>query len=290
MNHRYLLLLFVATVIMGCATTGDPQWEMAVPEVAEEPVQQEPVTIEVEVPRMTRETRYFRDGTVDTYKVLTYQEGTNRLLKEVEFDSFDEVKKTIQYHYPREDLVRRETLDNTGTLLSYDLLRLNREGLLLSEESFTSDDAARVSTHYRYNSRGERLELEVKDGAGTLLSRIAYSAPENGVSESVLYGADGQVRNRFLRETDSQGLLLREATLSRDGRLEREVVFVYEDGRLVREEHLNNAGGLSRRYLYENDEKGSPLRIIMENSRGAVLETYERSYYYTVETIVLEDD
>lgn len=290
MNHRYLLLLFAAVVMMGCATTGESVVEKTVPDVIEEPIQKEPVTVEVEVPRMTRETRYYRDGTIDTYKVLTYQEETNRLLTEVEFDSFDEVRKTIQYLYPRENLVRREILDNKGTLLSYDLLRYDREGRLLSEESFTSEDAAGVSTHYRYNSRGERLELEVKDGAGTLLSRIVYSPPENGVSESVLYGADGQVRNSFRRETDSEGHLVRETTLNREGRLEKEIVYGYEDGRLVLEEHLNNAGGLSRRYIYENDEKGSPLRIIMENSRGAVLETYERSYYYTVETVVLEDN
>jgi antitoxin component YwqK of YwqJK toxin-antitoxin module len=289
MNRRYLLLLLAAVVMTGCATTGEPVVVERVPEAVEAPIQKEPVTIEVEVPHMTRETRYFRDGTVDTYLVLSYQEDTNRLLKEVEFDSFDEVKKTVQYLYPRENTVRRETMDNTGALLSYDILQYSQDGLLLSEESFTAEDEAMVSTHTRYNSQGERLELEVKDGTGTLLSRIVYTPVKDGISESNLYGADGQVRNSFRREVDSEGRLLREQTLNRQGQLEKEVLYGYEGGQLVLEEHFNNAGGLSRRYIYENDEKGSPLRIIMENSRGAVLETYERSYYYTVETVVLED-
>ena len=289
MNRGYLLLLLAAVVLTGCATTGELVVVEKVPETVEAPIQKEPVIIEVEVPHMTRETRYFRDGTVDTYLVLSYQEDTNRLMKEVEFDSFDEVKKTVQYLYPRENVVRRETMDNTGALLSYDLLQYNQDGLLLSEESFTAEDEATVSTHTRYNSQGERLELEVKNGAGTLLSRIVYTPVKDGISESILYGADGQIRNRFRREVDSEGRLLREETLNRQGQLEKAVVYGYEGGQLVREEHLNNAGGLSRRYIYENDEKGSPLRITLENSRGAVLETYERSYYYTVETVVLED-
>ncbi len=289
MKKNYLPLL-AAVVLAGCATTGEPMVRETAPDSVDQVIQKEPVTIEVEVPHLTRETRYFRDGTVDTYRVLTYEEGTHRLLSEGEYDSFDEVKRTIRYSYPREDTVRREALDGTGALESYDLLRYNQAGLLVSEESFTSRDEAKVGTYYRYDDQGERAALEVKDGAGTVLSRIEYRALDEGLSESILYGADGQVRNRFRREVDKDGKLLRETTLDRDGGLEKEVVYRYEAGRLTLEEHFNNAGGLSRRYIYENDEKGSPVRITMENSRGTVLEIYERGYYYTVETVVLEDD
>lgn len=292
---KAIITALTAFIFFGCAST--PPSDEAMKEVAKEEAAavaeaaEEKATeiIEVEVAHLMKEVRFFRDGSVDSYRELTHEEGTGRILDEKSYDSFGNLKESIIYLYPEEGLVRRELKDAAGKVLSYDLLRYDAAGNLLSEASFSPQDEPAVSSRYDYDSRGNRVGLTVRSGSGAILSRIEYSYQGSLDVKGILIGADEAVRNTFIREYDDQDRLVRETILDRKGEKEKEVVYVYEGEFLITEEHLNNAGGLSRRFHYENDEKGSPVKISMENSRGIILETVERSYFYTTEERILED-
>ena len=272
---KILIVLFFTFFLFGCATSPPKEKTITKPTVPKEEI------VEIYIPHLLKETRYFKDGSVDDYRVLTYEEGTETVLTEKTFDSFDNLKEQIFYLYQEEAVVRRETKNPRGKLLSYEVLRYDKEGRLLSKESSTSQNGPTISSYYDYDERGNRIRLTVKDDSETVLSRIDYTFQGNLEIQRVLVGGDGKVWNTFIREHDDQGRLVRETTLNPKGEREKEVLHIYKGNFRVAEEHRDKFGALSRRFRFEPDDKGSPYRIIMENSEGTIFSTVERNYFYT---------
>ena len=276
-----LLLVFL---LWGCATS--PSEEPAAPPR----VVPKELFVEVDLPHLLKETRYFQDGSVNDYTVLSYHEETGRLLTKKTFDSFDNPKEEIYYLYPEEGVERRETRDQGGKILFYEVLRYDEEGRLLSKESTTSQGSFKLSSRYDYDEGGNRILLTVTGSPGAVLSKIAYTFQKDLKVQGVLRGEDGELWNTFVYEYDDQNRLVREVTLNRKGEREKEVIHIYREDFRVIEEHRDGMGVLDHRFRFENDDKGSPVLITMEGSDGAVLATRERSYFYTVEKRFLEEE
>ena len=274
----FLLLLMLA----GCATgggTGPAPVQEVRPEAEPAAEVREPEPVLVETALLQKETRYFRDGTVDSVTGYTYDARGN-LLKGETRDSSGALLSSEAYTLKGDLPVRKDMRGESDEAAGYVLYAYDGDGRLVREEDYSYREELQMVTEYAYDPRGLKTRMSVLNGSGELLSYIQYVYRDGLNVLNELYGGDGKLQNRFEKEFDSLGNLIRDTTFLADGTVEKIQVFSYEGGFLVREEQQNRNGGLIRAYVYENDEKGSPVRIRLENNRGIVLDTVEREYAY----------
>ncbi len=294
---KSILLYFSLIFLWGCATAPDPQVVLEEP-VSEEPEIQEEVVVEtieepvvyvdVKIPHLLTETRFFRDGSVDTRTAFLYQEESGIRIKQEKTNGAGELIQSFEYEIVDGMTVKRNELNGDGSLNGYILYEYDDAGNLIIESSFNSKNELQLSSEYLLDEKGNRIERRVLDGNSIVLSYIKYFYENNLNIRSELYDSSGGMTNYFVREYDGDNNLIKELSYNREGVLDAEVEFLYEAGFLVFEEHKNKSGGLVRRFAYENDEDGSPVNISLESNRGIILETVEKSYFYTTEKIIAE--
>jgi len=296
---KLIYLLFSLLLFWGCASqpetvsvedTGSEQKVAAAENTAEE-IADEPapvVLIDVQVPHPVKETRFFRDGSVDTWIEYIYEENTTNLLTKTHFDSDGSVAMSYKFENIDGNQVKREDLDGEGRLSSYETYEYDESTNMVRKTAFDFEGSPQIISEYEWNPEGRISKLSVLDGLRGLLSHVEYSYVDGLLSSSVLFGADGMKINYFEREYDSNKLLIRETDYTSDGNVEGLVEYTYENGFLVMEAHKNRGGGLIRKYIYENDENGAPVKISLENNKGITLEMVEKSYFYTIEQEIAE--
>ncbi|MBI9102356.1 MAG: hypothetical protein JEY99_08075 [Spirochaetales bacterium] len=293
----YFLLTLL--VFWGCASQSEnlvveetgTEEEKAPTEAVAEEISNEPasvVLIDVQVPHPLKETRFFRDGSVDTWIEYVYETESAVLLTRSNYNSDGSLISVYNFENIDGKPVKREELDGNGRLSGYETYGYDESGHMIRKSTFNSEDVAQIVSEYTWNSEGDMIKLSVLDGNNGLLSYVEYTFEDGLPVMSTLYGADGEKTNYFEKEYNSDRLLVRETDYSASGNVDGFVDYSYENGFLVMEEHKNRGGGLVRKYLYENDEYGNPLKVSLENNKGITLEMVEKTYFYTTEQIVAE--
>ena len=289
---RLMVLFFTVLFLLGCATGGmktAPEERETISVINKAAAQEEPAlkTMIMDVPLLQKESRFFRDGSLDSYTLFTYN-GAGNLIREEFYDGSGTIRSSSEYLLEQELPVRKDHRDAKGLLTGYVVYGYDSSNRLIREEDFNEKQEPQLSSEYQYSREGLKTRWTVRDGRGTILSYVVYNYHDGRNIKNELYGGDEKVRNVFEKQYDGSGMLVKEVSLFSSGEVEKITEYVYRDGYPVKEEHFNKAGGLERRYLFENDQHGSPLRISLENNRGIVLETVEREYSYIQKEIVVK--
>jgi antitoxin component YwqK of YwqJK toxin-antitoxin module len=125
-------------------------------------------------------SRKYADGSVDT---ITFEyDGNGLLLKKIYSNEDEEVEQTDLYTYENNLLIKVETFDGEGnlmsipyqdeTLSSHSRITKNEAGQVILEEELDMNGEVIMSVNRCYQEEGQPLETEVfMDGQGRAISR-----------------------------------------------------------------------------------------------------------------------
>ena len=247
-----------------------------------------PRMIDIQVPHLKKQTRFFRDGSVDTWVEFIYEEETGPLTEKLLYEADGSLNTSFVFIYQDNRLIKRNELDQAGILKGYETYEYDTKDNMIKKTAYNAEDEPQITSAFNYDSEGNRIKLTIYDGNNGLLSHIDYTFENGNEVLSELYSADGKITNIFEKIFNAEGKLVKELDKTADGSIEGSVEYSYDNGALLLEEHRNRAGGLVRKYIYENDENGSPVKIILMNNKDITLEIQESDYFYTTEAVPAE--
>lgn len=256
------ILSVLLIIVAGCATTSEMTTETAAePAPKSEPQKQKPeqdaseektaVIETVNTPYLVKETSYFSDGYVESYKVYSFNDDMSPAREDL-FDSFDEIIESIVYEKVSDAEVNRMLFNARGELQSWKRIVSDEKGNPLLVESYNSEDVIQTSSEYTYGQDGEKKSWSVYDGDGVLLSetRYKYEGGNNTVIE--MYDTSMEMKEYF-ENSYEDGLIVEQKHFDEDGKIIAAIEFSYTDGFLTEERHLRPNGSTSVLIKYTND-------------------------------------
>ncbi|HAK46524.1 MAG TPA: hypothetical protein DCO79_11480 [Spirochaeta sp.] len=242
------------------------------------------VTEVVSIPYLLKDTNYFSDGYIESYKVYSYNDDMS-IAREDLFDSFDELIESTVYEPMSDGALRRSLFDARGTLQSWRKL-VTADGLSVRIESYNSEDELQTVSENTYDAEGNLTVWKILNGSGVVLSetRYIYESGENTKIE--IYDTSMMLREYFINEFED-GLIVKNSHYDENDKIKTVVEYAYEDGVLVSGKYLRANGSTSRTMTYSNDEKGSPLKTETFDGNGKLKDWNEKEYEYVSKEITV---
>ena len=115
------LAIVSVLIVSSCATsTGGAEKALSGESVVEEKGAEEksPVTEIIDIPYLIKETNFFSDGYVESYRVFTFNDDMSPAREDL-FDSFDEIIESVVYEWISATEVKRSLYNARGELQSW---------------------------------------------------------------------------------------------------------------------------------------------------------------------------
>ena len=177
------------------------------------------------------------------------------------------------------NVVTEELYTKAGLVSSRNTYSYNEEGLLKEIVGNRSGEAGQWRYEFRYDERGDLQEELSWACNGYLEWRNVYHYNRRGLlAEKVVYqGEDSETMRELYRYTDD-GKLAHWLILFPDGKLLKQVDFIYNDMGLISEEKYHNEDSLYKRKRYYYNKNAVWERVQTDNGRGEDEET--TLYFY----------
>ena len=285
----FILLALSVLIISGCVTSPAESEEPSEGIVSEETSdqQQEKTAVKrmIKIPYILKETDYFSDGYIESYKVYAYNEDMSPAREDL-FDSFDEIIESVVYEKTSESSVKETRFNARGQLQSWKQVVSGDDGRVVKIEAYNAEDLLQTVSEYEYNDAGNKILWRVSDGEGIVLSetRYVYSNGMNTVIE--IYDSSLKMREYFKNEYEN-GLLIRNTHYGENDEVLAIVEYLYSGNNLVAEKYLRANGSTSRTVEYTNDDEGSAVKIENFNGNGDLKDWSENEYEYVSEEITV---
>ena len=285
-------LVGIIFLLAGCAGTPTPVQEVkqeAPPSSPSSPPEKKAKTILLRIPRVTKESVQFPDGTEDEYTLYTYSPDGTLLLRE---DLYDAASKDLlesrEYQYQGDLVIEKRILDGQKKLKSRRVYRYTN-GLLTEEAQFDRENVLQARLIYQYDTQNRKIEWKTLDASGSMvgMSKYYYNG-ENAPIRTELHGPGGNLE-LVISTTYTEGKKAREVFASPDGKVEKEVVYRYDEkGRLLgRTEYAPTKAKIGS-VAYEYPEDASvPSREILLDGRDKPKKVVVFEYAYREESKVI---
>ena len=239
----------------------------------------------IKIPYILKETDYFNDGYIESYKVYAYNEDMSPAREDL-FDSFDEIIESVVYEKTSESSVKETRFNARGQLQSWKQVVSGDDGRVVKIEAYNAEDLLQTVSEYEYDNAGNKILWRVSDGEGIVLSetRYVYSNGMNTVIE--IYDSSLKMREYFKNEYEN-GLLIRNTHYGENDEALATVEYLYDGKNLVAEKYLRANGSTSRTVEYTNDDEGSAVKIENFNGNGDLKDWSENEYEYVSEEITV---
>ncbi len=274
--------VIAAVFFSGCATTESDtsgvQEEKMVEKASE--VEKETVYETVYIPHAVKETSYYSDGYIESYKNFTYDSDMN-LLKEELYDSFDEIIESLEFTVAGGKTNMKTVYDNRGSIQSKRAFSYNGAGLLSREEIMNPEGALQNVSEYEYDAQGNKIRWMILSADGVMLSDTVYKY-EDGLNTRIEIFDGAKIQEYFVLDYEN-GNLIRKSHYEDDGKLVDSVEYEYVNGMLSAENYLRANGSVSRKVLIVNDDKGNPVKKEFFDGSGELRDFVEYEYKYTTE-------
>ena len=285
-------LIGMIFLLAGCASTPTPA-----PEVKQEASSSSPPsqpekkakTILLRIPRVTKESVQFPDGTEDEYTLYTYSPDGKLLLKEELYDAASkDLLESREYHYQGDLVIEKRILDGQKKLKSRRVYRYT-SGLLTEESQFDKENVLQARLTYQYDAQNRKIEWKTLDASGSVvgMSKYYYNG-EKAPIRTELYGAGGNLE-LVISTTYTEGKKAREVFATPDGKVEKEVVYRYDEkGRLLGQTEYSSTKAKLGSVAYEYPADASvPSREIRLDGRDKPRKVVVFEYAYREESKVI---
>lgn len=288
--RQFVIAFILAAVLLvsGCQTVPESgEGKAGGAETPAEKTGPEKVQVKktIYVPNVIRETSFYSDGFVESYKTFTYDEQMN-VVREDFFDSFDQIIESVVYEGAGSAAVNRMMYNSRGVLQASRTIENNEAGEPVSVSSLDAEGNLQTVSSYEYDADGNKLKWTIADEAGVVLSETVYIYEEGLLVRIDLFDEGGNKQEYFSLEYDGEKLTRREH-FSEDGELKSAVEYDYEGSAPVVERHLRANGSVFRTVKFENDERGNPVKEEYFDGNGTLKDWLEREYEYTAEEILV---
>lgn len=259
----FVIIFFI--FLFSCGTTGP------VVELEEEtgPVKRiEKVSIDLPVKINT----LFSDGMLDTYKLISYEYGSDRVLLEEEYDSTGAKLEKIECQYSDDMLVKKTRYDRSGSLESYHSYKYDK-GLLLEDVLFDSSEKMQNKSVYKYDENYNRIKWDIVNRDGAVLGSNEYVYENGALARINTLTPDGVLEKYTVNNYGTDGMLLKEEFYNATNELEKITEYVYENSKLKTVIYRKANGAAQRKETYEY--KDGIKKINYLDNKGRVIEIEE---------------
>ncbi len=240
----------IVLFLLGCASTPTPppaSKQEGLSTVTSTQPEKKAKTIIVRIPRVTKESIQFPDGTVDEYTLYTYSQDGKLLLKEELYDAASkDILESREYQYQGGLVAEKRIYDGQKKLKSRRTYQYTK-GLLVEEAQLDRENNLQARLLYQYDAQNRRIEWKTLDASGSVvgISKYFYNGEKFPI-RTELYGPGGNLE-LMISADYSEGKKSREVFTSPDGKVEKEVVYRYDErGRLLgRTEYASNKAKIS---------------------------------------------
>ena len=285
-----MLLAALLVIAAGCVTApvgdgAEKAEDVRNEKVSEKETVKEAVTQKIQVPYLTRETGFYSDGFIESYRVYTYDEQMKPVREDL-FDSFDEMIESLVYEQVSVSEMKISLYNKRGELQSWKLNKYDSAGYHVATESYNAANVKQTASKYEYDADGRKVNWIVEDGDGVALSETKYIYDGDDCVKIEIYSAAGKLVEYF--ENEYQNSLIMKAKHYSDGKtLSASVEYVYENNAPVAEKHLRANGSVSRTVKYTNDSNGSAVKAEYYDGNGSLKDWTEYEYEYITEEVTV---
>jgi hypothetical protein len=276
---------------MSCASLPDKETVQSVEEPV--PVEQEIVEekkggipseteqkfILEEIALVLNEYSYYPDGSVDTYSKFSYTQNSTRLVREEVYDANDRLIEYIEYEYSDDLLMDKKEYDGKGNLKLHRKFSY-KDGLVIANVLYSGSGMKKNESKYEYDSQGQRVKWSFYDETDTLLAYTSYLYDRGNNIRVEFYSPSGLLEKYSEVEYLEDSLKIKESFYTQNNKLEKYILYEYKDNILVLERYLTASDKQIRSVKYENDDKGSPVKMLHYDSKSNLKEIIERVYLY----------
>lgn len=279
-------------LMLGCASNPSPLSEAKqkeTPQATSALPEKKAKTIIVRTPRITKESIQFPDGTEDEYTLYTYSPDGKLLLKEELYDATSkDLLETREYQYQGDLVVEKRIYDGQKKLKSRRAYQYTNN-LLMEESQFDKENKLQARLIFLYDSQMRRIEWKTLDSSGSVvgINKYYYDGGKEPI-RTELFGPGGTLE-LVISTTYSEGKKAREVFSAPDGKVEKEVVYRYDEkGRLLGQtEYDSNKSKISSlAYEYPSDST-VPSRQIHLDGRDKPKKVVVFEYAYREESRVI---
>lgn len=282
----------IVIVLAGCATTPPPALEVkqeAPSSITSTQPEKKAKTILLRIPRVIKESVQFPDGTEDEYSLFTYSSDGTLLLKEELYEAASrDLLESREYQYQGNLVSEKRIWDGQKKLKSRRVYQYTN-GLLTEEAQFNKENVLQARLIYQYDSQNRKIEWKTLDGSGSVvgISKYYYNG-EKAPIRTELYGP-GENLELVISITYTEGKKVREVFTSPDGKVEKEVVYRYDDkGRLLGQTEYSPTKAKLGSVAYEYPADSTvPSREIRLDGRDKPKKVVAFEYAYREESKVI---
>lgn len=297
-THRFwypigITLSGIMLLLIGCASTPSPA-----PEVKQETIstpsspqlEKRAKTILIRIPRVIKESVQFPDGTEDEYSLYTYSSDGKLLLKEELYDAASrDLLESREYQYQGDLVSEKRIWDGQKKLKSRRVYQYTN-GLLTEEAQFDKKNVLQARLIYQYDSQNRKIEWKTLDGSGSVvgINKYYYNNGEKAPIRTELYGP-GENLELVISTTYTEGKKAREVFTSPDGKVEKEVVYRYDEtGRILGQTEYSPTKAKLGSVAYEYPaDSAVPIRKIRLDGRDKPKKVVAFEYAYREESKVI---
>ncbi len=230
-----------------------------------------------------KETSFFSDGYIESYKVYTYNEDMT-VAREDLFDSFDEITESAVYEGAAEYEVKRSLFNKRGELQSWKKILKDAEGLISRVEMYNREDQLQTASEYIYDNQNRKVEWTVYDKDNISLSTTKYLYDNSLNTRIDIYDQAGKLVEYFELEYSGEKLV-KKSHYNSAGKLKDAVVYELDGEFVIAEKHLRANGSTSLLIKILNDENGSPVKAEYYDGNGKLKDWIETEYEYVSESV-----
>ncbi len=221
----------------------------------------------------------FRDGSLQSKTITTYDQNKQPLAKQV-LDASEELIQQTLYRYNEANLLTEEvTYDSEGGIMLQQLYTYNEAGKETLREYYQRTTLV-ANLESNYDGEGNLTKQIQTSSDTTLLSEVIFSE-QGRVFEQINYQEDGSVASRDIVSLDEQDNVTESIGYTPDG--ENKTTYEYnEDGLILSESFEMDGFATVYRYEYEFDDAGNWIKQIQIEDFGGVSEP-QLTLYRTIE-------
>lgn len=282
------LLVIGVLFVLGCTTYSGVDEkapkktsEKVSQKAASTPVEKTAVTEIKKIPFVVKETSFYSDGYVESYRVFTLDDD-DKTIREDLFDSFDEIIESVVFENISATDVKRSIFNARGELQSWSMIINNVDGSLKRTESYSALGILQTASEYLYDSDGNKTSWSVTDGDNNVLSETKYAYQSGKNTKIQIYDTSMTMKEYFELVYDGD-MLVKNSHFDETGKLKAAIEYLYVGGMLSEEKHLRANGSVLRTVKYENDDLGQPIKTRFFDGNGKLKDWNEKEYEYIIE-------
>ncbi len=227
---------------------------------------------------LTRESSYFGDGSLDTYRTIVYSETGTERLEQILYSADGDVIETRVYATRHDRTEEVRILDARGATVTTWTRRFDPDGRLVEETQRDADGEVQTRSMHTYDEHGRLSELEVYSTfAGPMGSTVFIYEGELRVRAESL-GPNGELEEFFLYEYDADDRLVRRTHSTASGRVLGHIVYAFAEDMVVHETFFRANGSVLRSAEFEYDDAGNRVVERHFDHAGTLRETIRREF------------